>query len=304
MYYGNIFGEIRFSSGNTPTNYQYTGQLNQPEIGLSWYASRFYDPYLAHFVQPDSIIPGLDGKNVPGSGIAWDRFNYTGNNPIRFNDPDGHTSCEECDGGGGEEAPLILPPPGSNGGDPPRGSPWAPSVSDSSDGSTTEGDTSNNAAIILGGNTSEASIDSSSDAGVINNIDENAASFASSSDAGVNNVYTENTESIELSSDAGANIFPRNEPGKEDNSSSELANNWKLGNYKSVQKWANQMIQRGWTADQITEALQYGEKYPAINNINPNNPATRYINPTTGRSVVIDDVTQEIIHIGGDGFEY
>ncbi len=32
--------------------------------------------------------------------------------------------------------------------------------------------------------------------------------------------------------------------------------------------------------------------------------ATRYINPTTGQSVVLDDVTKEVIHVGGPGFKY
>jgi hypothetical protein len=36
----------------------------------------------------------------------------------------------------------------------------------------------------------------------------------------------------------------------------------------------------------------------------PANGATRYVNPTTGRSVVIDNVTQEVLHVGGDGFLY
>jgi hypothetical protein len=79
---------------------------------------------------------------------------------------------------------------------------------------------------------------------------------------------------------------------------------WKFGSNKSSQKWANQMEQRGWTEQQITEAIQYGESYPAVNNINPSHTATRYVNPTTGRSVVVDNVTGEVIHIGGDGFEY
>jgi hypothetical protein len=38
--------------------------------------------------------------------------------------------------------------------------------------------------------------------------------------------------------------------------------------------------------------------------VNPGNPAWRYVNPTTGRSVVIDDVTKEVIHVGGDNFKY
>ena len=36
----------------------------------------------------------------------------------------------------------------------------------------------------------------------------------------------------------------------------------------------------------------------------PGNAATRHVHPTTGRSVVVDDVTGEVIHVGGDGFVY
>ena len=79
---------------------------------------------------------------------------------------------------------------------------------------------------------------------------------------------------------------------------------WMLGGFKNPQKWENQMAQRGWTNEQITEALQTGESFSAVNNINLGNSATRYVHPTTGRSVVIDDVTREIIHVGGDGFLY
>ena len=79
---------------------------------------------------------------------------------------------------------------------------------------------------------------------------------------------------------------------------------WKLGANHSDQQWQNKMRQRGWTADQITEAIQDGQKFPAVNLVNSGNAATRYVHPTTGRSVVVDDVTEEVIHVGGDGFVY
>jgi hypothetical protein len=79
---------------------------------------------------------------------------------------------------------------------------------------------------------------------------------------------------------------------------------WKLGANHSGPEWQNKMRQRGWTPDQITEAIQNGQKTPAVNQVNPANPATRYIHPLTSRSVVVDDVTQEVIHVGGDGFVY
>lgn len=64
------------------------------------------------------------------------------------------------------------------------------------------------------------------------------------------------------------------------------------------------MQHRGWTPDQITEAVEHGQQFPAVNNVNPANGATRYVHPTTGRSVVVDQVTGEVIHVGGDGFVY
>lgn len=79
---------------------------------------------------------------------------------------------------------------------------------------------------------------------------------------------------------------------------------WTFGQYKDLDKWFRQMQQRGWTPNQITEAIKSGEQFPAQNLINPLNSATRYIHPETGRSVVVDDVTKEIIHIGGDKFLY
>lgn len=64
------------------------------------------------------------------------------------------------------------------------------------------------------------------------------------------------------------------------------------------------MQQRGWTPDQISEAIEHGQKFPAMNNVTPGQSATRYVHPATGRSVVVDDVTVEVIHVGGDGVVY
>ena len=80
--------------------------------------------------------------------------------------------------------------------------------------------------------------------------------------------------------------------------------NWKMGGNHTPQQWQDKMKVRGWTPAQITEAMQAGGAVPAVNNVNPGNPATRYIHPATGRSVVVDDVTSEVIHVGGDGFVY
>jgi RHS repeat-associated protein len=78
------FGEVRDSSGLTPTEYRYTGQMEHSYIKLYWYRSRWYDGELAHFIQPDSIIPGA------GDALSYDRYAYVKSNPILYTDPSGH----------------------------------------------------------------------------------------------------------------------------------------------------------------------------------------------------------------------
>jgi RHS repeat-associated protein len=78
------FGETRYTNGVTPSDYRYTGQLSQPELGLYYYVARWYDPQLGRFIQADTVVPN------PGDAKAFDRYSYVINNPINLNDPLGH----------------------------------------------------------------------------------------------------------------------------------------------------------------------------------------------------------------------
>lgn len=70
-------------------------------------------------------------------------------------------------------------------------------------------------------------------------------------------------------------------------------------------KIERQMQTRGWTTDLIDEAVTSGNKFPAVNKLGgANTPATRYVSPTTGQSVVIGNATGGIIQVGGPGFKY
>jgi RHS repeat-associated protein len=68
-------------------------------------------------------------------------------------------------------------------------------------------------------------------------------------------------------------------------------------------KIARQMEARGWTEEEIQQAIDSGEQVQAVNKAT-GDPATRYISPKTGQSVVVDNVTNEVIHVGGPGFKY
>jgi hypothetical protein len=78
----------------------------------------------------------------------------------------------------------------------------------------------------------------------------------------------------------------------------------RFGSFKSTQKWENQMKSRGWTEEEITRTMLSGARLPTYNNVNPGNGATRIISPNTGQSLVIDNLTGEVLHVGGPRFDY
>lgn len=79
------WGEVRYTSGTSPTNYTYTGQYSHTaDFGLMFYNARWYDPTLGRFAQADSIVPG----GVQG----FDRYAYVNNSPLVYIDPSGYES--------------------------------------------------------------------------------------------------------------------------------------------------------------------------------------------------------------------
>ncbi len=79
------FGAERYNSGGTlPTTKKFTGQQQDTTTGLYWYRSRWYDPSLGRFLQPDTIVPN------PGNPGSLNRYSYVLNNPLRYRDPSGH----------------------------------------------------------------------------------------------------------------------------------------------------------------------------------------------------------------------
>jgi RHS repeat-associated protein len=84
------YGETRVSSGTTPTERLYSGQLQDDDIGLYYYNARWYSAYLNRFVSADTLVP------VPGSPQSLNRYAYANNSPTNFRDPTGHVPCAHC----------------------------------------------------------------------------------------------------------------------------------------------------------------------------------------------------------------
>ena len=82
------FGGLRSGSLNA-TPYRFTGQRHDSYINLYLMGSRWYDPSLGRWIQPDTIVPD------PGDPQSLNRYAYGSGNPVKFTDPTGHFSEDE-----------------------------------------------------------------------------------------------------------------------------------------------------------------------------------------------------------------
>ncbi len=78
------FGETWFQEGDTKNAPKYNSQELDKETNYYFYNARHYDPEIARFVTPDTVI---DGEM---STQGWNRFAYCHGNPIIYRDPTGH----------------------------------------------------------------------------------------------------------------------------------------------------------------------------------------------------------------------
>ena len=82
------FGADRDAGTVLNTDQKFTDQAHDASTGLYWYGSRYYDPHLARFAQPDPAVPAAADPQ------AFNRYSYVRNNPLRYVDPTGHTWVE------------------------------------------------------------------------------------------------------------------------------------------------------------------------------------------------------------------
>lgn len=64
------------------------------------------------------------------------------------------------------------------------------------------------------------------------------------------------------------------------------------------------LSKRGWVVNEIQEAYDKGVSYPEVDLTAGAAPATRFVHSTTGKSVVLNNATGRVIHVGGTGFQY
>jgi RHS repeat-associated protein len=98
------YGQRRVASGNIWTEYTFTDQRQELNVGLMDYGARLYSPLLAQFISPDSIVPRPDDVQ------AFNRYGYARWNPMARSDPNGHADRNPQQESLCEALPMMCAP--------------------------------------------------------------------------------------------------------------------------------------------------------------------------------------------------
>jgi len=100
------FGRIVAQSGTLANSYTYTGRELDPETGLYYYRTRYYDPATARFLQEDllslknlrasrrSLPNEMNSRRLLKNPELQNLYVYVKNNPFTFADPYGLISVD------------------------------------------------------------------------------------------------------------------------------------------------------------------------------------------------------------------
>ena len=293
-----------------PGRFGFTGQQWLPEVGMYYFRARMYDPEGARFPQTDPVWPA-DGLNG---------YTYVGGDPINLVDPTGmwwasRIELKRSEGPGGGS--VVT---------------WGSSSGGSSGGGLVDAD--GNVRVAVSNNIYWERSDGSGGQWGGNVVASGGSFFLADSQLRLGKVHvlswdddqgpphavpggpiSEAQRRCRSCHGVGTTPDRRYTTDAENDALRDFATSlipaakitqipWILGRGHTALQWANRMSRGNWTSRRIDEALRYGRRFSAPNNLNPGNPATRYVHPGTGQSVVVDNVTREVIHLGGPGFRY
>ncbi|MFO0508674.1 MAG: RHS repeat-associated core domain-containing protein, partial [bacterium] len=284
------FGEVvRESGGMAGQTVRFTGKEREGETGLDYFLARYYSAPVGRFTSPDA--PLLDQS--PSDPQSWNLFSYVRNNPLKFTDPTGQ-DCVYTNNGDGTVGLERGNSCSQKGGTYVNGTIDANSFT--YDAKTNSiGYTYSNAAEGTGGAGSiglpnaptygDAFISEMGRRADASNqfIGEFAKQAAIGAAAGVAGRVV----------GAGVEALLAARAARLAAAAVDVAN---LSN-----KIVRQMAARGWTAQEIVETVQSGKAYNVINKAT-GGPATEYVNSATGKFVVVDNTTKQVLQVSGPGF--
>ncbi|WP_368656643.1 RHS repeat-associated core domain-containing protein [Brevibacillus dissolubilis] len=80
----NIWRNISSSQETMSNPFKYSGEMYDSETKFYYLRARYYDPSLGRFITEDTVKGQVDNPH------SLNLYTYGWNNPLKFNDPDGH----------------------------------------------------------------------------------------------------------------------------------------------------------------------------------------------------------------------
>jgi RHS repeat-associated protein len=282
------------STDAVPQVYKFTGKERDAESGLDNFDFRHFGSSLGRFMQPDD-----DSAQSPLDPQSWNLYSYVENKPLNHVDPDGH----DCVYTSNQTSQWVTVTAEQG------------ACSDVANGTYISGTIDVNSLKYNGqtGDLSYAFQDSSGEKGGVGVIALNAppppGQLSSDqaqilSQAGAMGMAGVKWGAIEMGQQAlgiglgrlaaaGVEAVMAGRAAKAAEEAVDINN---LSN-----KITRQMTGRGWTKQEILDTVREGDAYAATNK-DTGGPATEYVSRSTGKFVVIDNKTGEVLQVSKAGY--
>jgi RHS repeat-associated protein len=288
-------GEWAHQSG-IGNHYKFTGKERDPESGDDNFLARYYTSNLGRFTSPDDSDPS---GTINPQGLNL--YTYVQNNPSNATDPDGHDCVFRLGGnqiyyqkGDCSAAPRnadqVTYVPGDI---DPKSAVYHEDTGTLNVNYTPYGDQGGAIANIFVGTPSHtAPTEFEKFASRIGGGADNVNAFVTN--VGIDVAFQAAGRGVA----AGTRAILAARAAR-----AAAAGAVDLGNISS--KIARQMVTRGWTKkailNTIREAQEGGKVFNVVNKAT-GGPATEFVSPSTGRFVVVDGATKQVLQVSGPGF--
>ncbi len=289
------FGGERDITNTCTQNYKFEGKERDTESDLDNFTARYYSSQIGRFMGPDLANTAGD-LDESGNPQSWNAYAYVRNNPLSSIDPNG----EDC-------IYINIDDPGksySQSGDCNSDTDNGIFVNGTVTSFTYNGATGTysfsgtnypgDPASIIGGTITPSPSDPATDlANAINALNPGGFIAGSSVLMGENAVGELGGQLLGL----GVEALQASRAAKAAEAAKATADVENLSN-----KIVRQMAERGgWTKQDILDTIKNGTPHEAINKMTGGS-ATEYVNAATGKFVVVDNATKQVIQISKSGY--
>ncbi len=272
---------------------RYTGKERDSESGLDNFDFRYFGSSLGRFMQPDddSAQSALDPQ-------SWNLYSYVENNPLNRTDPDGH-DCVYTSNQTSQGVTVTVE----------RGA-----CSDVNNGTYISGTIDTNSLKYNGqtGDLSYSFQDSSGEKGGVGVIALNAPPPPGQlnsdqaqilSQAGAMGMAGVKWGAIEMGQQAlGIGLGRLAAAGVEAVMAGRAAKAAEEAvDINNLSNKITRQMTRGWTKQEILDTVREGDAY-AVTNKATGGPATEYVSRSTGKFVVIDNNTGQVLQVSKAGY--